>query len=492
MNKIVKLFSGIVLLASVVTMNACKKSFDNPPAPSDNVNIVANTSIATLKSLHAFSGAYDVINSDIIISGIVTANDKSGNLYKQIFIHDTTGAMQILIEASSVYGTFPVGRRVFIRCKGLCITDYHGTMEVGMLTQTDAGPAVQGILSSDIGKYIVGGSLNNDVTPIPVTASDLGTNMQDRYINELIRLDDYEFQAADTAFTYSDTSAYKNTLNRTIKNCTGSTVLVRNSAYANFTAVPLPKGHGDIAAIYTIYKSTPTSTFPADKQLLLRDTSDVHFYGDRCGSTIPPGARITIAQLRALYAGSNIKITTPTSIGGVVISDAANKNVSSGTVILQEGNAGISVYFGGTITYHIGDSIIINITGDSLLNYHGSLEIKTPFNTTPPAVTAANRVIVPAVHTISEMNTALSTALSLPTNIEFTMVTILNATASGGGTYAGNRTLTDASGNMTLYTAAAALFGASSLPTTPKNWTGYANTYNSTKELQIRNLSDVQ
>ncbi|MEO8771922.1 MAG: DUF5689 domain-containing protein [Ferruginibacter sp.] len=283
MNKIVKLFSGIVLLASVVTMNACKKSFDNPPAPSDDVNIVANTTIATLKSLHTLGGVYDVINSDIIISGIVTANDKSGNLYKQIFIQDTTGAMQILIEASSVYGTFPVGRRVFIRCQGLCITDYHGTNQVGVLTHTDAGPAVQGILASDIGKYIVGGSLNNDVTPIPVTASDLGTSIQDRYINALIRLDDYEFQTADTAFTYSDTSAYKNTVNRTIKNCSGSTVLVRNSAYANFTAVKLPKGHGSIAAIYTIYKSTPTSS-STDKQLLLRDTTDVQFYGERCGS----------------------------------------------------------------------------------------------------------------------------------------------------------------------------------------------------------------
>ncbi|MEO6668107.1 MAG: DUF5689 domain-containing protein [Ferruginibacter sp.] len=307
MNKIVKLFSGMLLLASIGSMSACKKSYDNPPAPSDDVNIVANTTIATLKSLHAVSGAYDIINSDIIISGIVSANDKGGNLYKQIFIQDTTGAMQVLLEASSVYGTFPVGRRIFIRCKGLCISDYHGTMNLGQLVNVQGISSVQGILASDIGDYIVGGSLNNDVTPIPVTASDLGTSMQDRYINALVRLDDYEFIPGDTSKTYSDTTAYKNTENRSIKNCSGSTLLVRNSAYADFAAEPIPKGNGSIAAIYTIYKSNPTSS-NTDKQLLLRDDSDVQFTNDRCGSA--PSNALLFENFEAYPANT----TSPYSI----------------------------------------------------------------------------------------------------------------------------------------------------------------------------------
>src|SRR4051794_19320756 len=134
MNKIVKLFSGIALLASIGTMSACKKSYDQPPGATDDVNIVANTTIATLKGLHTLSGVYDIVQDNIVISGIVVANDKSGNLYKQIFIQDSTGAMQILLEASSVYGSFPVGRRVFVKCKGLCLTDYHGTMEMGIFS----------------------------------------------------------------------------------------------------------------------------------------------------------------------------------------------------------------------------------------------------------------------------------------------------------------------------------------------------------------------
>lgn len=285
MNKIVKLFTGIVLLASIGSMSACKKTFDEPPAPSDEVNIVANTTIATLKALHTTSGAYDIINSDIIISGIVTANDKSGNLYKQLFIQDTTGAMQILIDASSLYGTFPVGRRIFVRCKGLCLSDYHANMNLGVYTNSGGTPDCVGILSSDIGKYIVGGSINNPVEPIAVTYSDLlaSANMQGRYINAFVQLEDYEFYSVDTMKTYSDTSAYKNTINDTIQNCSNNRLLVRNSAYADFAAQRLPRGNGSIAAIFTIYKSSPTSS-NTDKQLLLRDTSDVKMYNPRCGS----------------------------------------------------------------------------------------------------------------------------------------------------------------------------------------------------------------
>lgn len=203
---------------------------------------------------------------------------------------------------------------------------------------------------------------------------------------------------------------------------------------------------------------------------------------------------MTIAQLRAMYTGSGIKITTPASIAGVVISDAANKNISTGAFVLQQGNAGIMVYYGGTITYNIGDSVRIDITNDSLINYRGSLELKKQFGSTPPGVTATGRVITPAVKTIAQLNTAMSAPLGDPANIEFTLVRVSNATMSGTGTtYSGSKTLTDASGNMTIFTSSTSLFAGSTFPTTPKTYTGYTSYFNTTKQIsEIRNLNDVQ
>src|SRR4051812_9060600 len=141
MNKFFRLSTAATMLTMfAVTLNSCKKNFDQPPYPVDPA-IVANTSIRDLKAIHSVSGALDVIATDIIISGIVTADDRSGNLYKQLFIQDSTGAIQILLEATNLYTTYPVGRRIFVRCKGLCLSDYNRTMMLGIRAVITGVPA---------------------------------------------------------------------------------------------------------------------------------------------------------------------------------------------------------------------------------------------------------------------------------------------------------------------------------------------------------------
>lgn len=285
MNKFQKYTSAFIamLLVTVVLFSSCKKNFDEPPVQTDP-NLVANTSIKALKAMHTTGGAYDLLNTDIIISGVVTADDRSGNMYKQLFIQDSTGGLQILLDATSLFGTYPVGRRLFIKCKGLTISDYNGTMMLGVKAIVGGVPSAEGIPGSLISKYVVGGTLNNPVVPKIVTLSQLGTNMNDPYLGSLIQLDNFEFINTDTSKTYSDTSAYKNTTNLNIKGCTGSSIVVRTSAYSNFAGINVPNGKGSIIAIYTTFNSFTSST----KQLIIRDTSDVKFYGIRCGGVPPP------------------------------------------------------------------------------------------------------------------------------------------------------------------------------------------------------------
>jgi hypothetical protein len=277
MNKLFKLMTAVLLVATVGTFSACKKNFDNPPGAADP-NIVANTTLQALKALHVTPGAYDVVTTDLVISGIVVANDKSGNLYKQLFIQDSTGGLQILLDAASLYGTYPVGRRIFIKCKDLCISDYNGTMELGVKSTSGGIPSVQAIPSNLISKFVVAGSLNNPVVPKVVSLSQLTTDMQSPYLGTLIQLNGYEFSSGDTSKTYSDTSVYKSTTNLTIKDCGNSSVIIRTSAYANFAGKKVPGGNGSVVAIYTTFNST----FSQTRQLILRDADDVKFTGKRC------------------------------------------------------------------------------------------------------------------------------------------------------------------------------------------------------------------
>jgi hypothetical protein len=281
MNKVIKLFSGVAFLALMGTLASCDKTFDQPPGPSDP-NITANTTIAQFKALHTAAGGFTDIDQELIISGVVTANDKSGNFYKQLFIQDTTGAIQLSLDATNLYTTYPVGRRIYVRAKGLTLSDYNGTPILGIKATINGAPSLEGVPSGIISRYIIGGSINNTVTPLEVTYSDLGTNMQNRYLNALIKLKEYEFVVADTSRTYSDTSSYRTTTNLNIKGCDNTSLIVRTSGYANFAGINVPNGMGDLISIYTVFGST--------RQLVIRDTSDVMFSQPRCGSAPPPGS----------------------------------------------------------------------------------------------------------------------------------------------------------------------------------------------------------
>jgi len=177
-----------------------------------------------------------------------------------------------------LYGNYPVGRRIFIRANGLTISDYNGTMMLGVKATVAGLPSLEGIPAGLISKYVIGGSLNNPVVPHVVNISQLTTNMQDRYLGTLIQLDEYAFTNLND--TYSDTSAYKSTVNLTIKNCANQSIIVRTSAYANFAAKKVAQGRGSILAIYTTFGST--------KQLIIRDTTDVKFNAPY-SCALPPG-----------------------------------------------------------------------------------------------------------------------------------------------------------------------------------------------------------
>ena len=54
MNNISSIKSALIVLFALTTLISCKKEFDSPPFPTDP-NIVVNTSIATIKSMHTVS-----------------------------------------------------------------------------------------------------------------------------------------------------------------------------------------------------------------------------------------------------------------------------------------------------------------------------------------------------------------------------------------------------------------------------------------------------
>ena len=206
------------LAAAISIFISCNKKFDAPPsfvAPDAK----ATTTIAAIKANHTF-GTVDSFATDDVIEGVVIANDSSGNFYKEIIIQDSSGGIDIKIDEYDLYTSFSVGRKIFVKLKGLYLTDNHNLMQLG--AAPDVSRQVTGIPGLRVDQFIVKGNINQPVTPVVVNSvKDLNTNYQYR----LIQLNNFEFQDADTAGTFADAISNAS-INYTLKNCFDDNVIL--------------------------------------------------------------------------------------------------------------------------------------------------------------------------------------------------------------------------------------------------------------------------
>lgn len=218
-----------------------------------------------------------LVTEDWVISGIVTANDQSGNFYKRIVIQDSTAGLQILIDGYSLYTQYPVGRKVYIKLKGMYLGFDGGTPVLGGGVSEQRG--INSLQGNRITDHIVKANIGNAV---PVDTVDLAqvstfTAFASQFVNRNIVIREAEFKTY-AGFNYSDPIT---TTNRDIEDCAGKTMVIRTSNYADFATLPLPSGRGTIAGVYTVYmNASKTLKTP---QLIIRDTTDVKFNKVRCG-----------------------------------------------------------------------------------------------------------------------------------------------------------------------------------------------------------------
>ena len=478
MNRHQIYFSLFFLLVFSVSFNACKKGFDTPGNTGDP-GVVATVSIKDLKSRYT-SGAAVAVTDDQVIEGVVVCDDKSGNYYQQIAIQDATGGILLRLGSANLYNYYPVGRKIFVKLKGLYLGQYNGTLQLG--AGIDSAYISQGgvtLLAFNLfDQHIIKGPLNQPITPVVVTASQLTTSLQDKYISTLIRMEDVEFAATDTGKSYADLGQSGNRIVQACAAPGSNRITLRTSNYSNFAEVKVPAGNGGIVGVYSYFGST--------KQLTIRDTSDVRFTNSRCGSG--PTTLMNIDELRSLYAGSVTYAPIGKRITGIVISDRSTNNLNNQNIYIQQGNglAGICIRFTAAHSFDLGDSINVNVTGQELSEFNGLLQL----NNVPLAYAtrvATGKAITPRTATFAAIQTNFRAW-------ESTLVRIVNITSLVGGTsgrWGGSVTMTDATGTLISFTSTTATFASNSFPSTADSFVGYLTPFNTTRQIAFRNLSDV-
>ncbi len=219
------------------------------------------------------SGKYRVMG-DTTVYGVVVGNDKSGNIYKNLIIEDTSkGGMVIYIDNTKLYNDYYVGQKVYVKLKGLYLYNYSGLPEI--ISSVDGTGKSVPIPSGDAGKYIVKGNYpNTTVTATAATLSAIKSNPS-AYLSSLVTMSNVQFDSLSKGVVYANPATTASATNRTIETCDHlTTAIVRTSGYANFISALTPTGNGTITAIVSIFNGT--------LQFTIRDQTDVSLTGTRC------------------------------------------------------------------------------------------------------------------------------------------------------------------------------------------------------------------
>lgn len=273
MNKIDKLLLGIFSLS--LLLSACdQREFDMPPLNEPKYTGTANISISDFKAKYSASSVKQITDNDII-TGIIVANDVSGNFYKEFTIMDSTAGMKIAINQADLYTDFRLGQRVFIECKDLYVGKYGGYMQLGGPYNSGIGQMTWETAQAHIFKDGWPDPQNTLLTPQVISMDVVASEANQ---GKLITLENVKFSTGGTevcAAAAADGSTQ--TLSKTLVSSSNpsKSIIVRLSSAANFANRTLPAGNGNLTGILSVYNNT--------YQFTPRDSMDFAFAGFGAG-----------------------------------------------------------------------------------------------------------------------------------------------------------------------------------------------------------------
>ena len=155
-----------------------------------------NTTIAQLKALYK-SGPVK-IEKDIVIGGQVVSEDRSGNVYKSIYIQDATGGIELKIGKNALYNDYKLGQWVYVKCGGLTLGAYNGMIQLGYADPTGEYETSYIEVQYIIDTHIFRGKIDTPLQPKKVSAADL---LKEENIGCYVELDGLTYATRSSALS---------------------------------------------------------------------------------------------------------------------------------------------------------------------------------------------------------------------------------------------------------------------------------------------------
>jgi len=476
------------------------KDFSTPTVDCVEPEIFATNTIQQVKDMYTF-GSATVIETDVIIEGYVVSSDKSGNIYKTISIQDKsenpTSAIKISIDETNLYTTYDVGRKIYIKLKGLAVGYSFGSIQIGQAV----GGELARISAFEVKNHIFRSCEVAEIIPKKVTISDLNESM----LEMLIEIENVQFKTTDLSMSYANVDDTE-TVNRVLENFNSSCnlvdeVLIRNSGFSKFKNQLLPEGKGSIIAVF--------SNFYDDFQLYIRDTDDVKFTEERCDYLNALTPTISISEVKQMYQGTMVEFGVDTNyiIEGFVVSSDEYGNFKEKLVLqdaVENPTTGIQFLIDKESIfedYAIGDKVFVKLNKLYMAKSDAVLTIGFPNGTKISKIEASevNRFIYKSEENFEIIPTEISISEVQNPVYENTLVRVLDVQLVENelgksftfftGNDDGTRTLETCleTTKLTVFTDGDATFAHELFPEGHGTITGILSTH-----LEIRNTNDVK
>lgn len=145
------------------------------------------TTIKDLKAMYK-NGKPMEITGNVWIKGQVTSSDKTGNIYRELYIQDKTGGIDLKLGKSSLYSEYSLGQWVYVYCDGLTLGAYNGMPQLGLeadQTTTNEYETSYIDVQAIIDQHVFRGAFDKPLKPAEVTEADVKASISAGFKGDL-------------------------------------------------------------------------------------------------------------------------------------------------------------------------------------------------------------------------------------------------------------------------------------------------------------------
>ncbi len=308
-----------------------------------------------------YQGSLVEFEEDLTTYGYVISSDRKGNFYKTIIIQDKpenpTIGFEVLINDFNLNARYAIGRKIFIKLKGLFFNKKEDAYQIGIENTFRNG--VDRIGPNDYVYFI---DRSSEISPIIPTKLK-PTELTDTHINTLVKINN--LQSETLGLTYANPSN-TTSVDRSFVSCeTFETIILTTSGFADYKSALIPDERGSITAVL--------NKFEDEYQLFIRDTNDVNLT-EEYGCFKNP-VETSLANIKTLFTGTETTITENLKVKVVITSDLAKNNITNQNAFAQDASAAIALHFSDTYDLNLGDEIEIGVGGLKLSKDNGLLQL---------------------------------------------------------------------------------------------------------------------